>query len=112
MRAQFFIDIHVLKYTGLRALTGHLRGERPGPEVLIVNLFSTELNLKMQDLAMEIQGSYSRLMRGSEYAVQNGTWQNAFLNARGTSIASGTLEIKRNVIAEKGLGLPRSYSNR
>jgi alkylation response protein AidB-like acyl-CoA dehydrogenase len=106
--AQFYIDISVLKYTGLRSLTGQLRGERPGPEVLVVNLFGTELNLRMDELAMQLQGPYSRLMRGSKYAVENGEWQFSFLGARGTSIASGTLEIKRNVIAERGLGLPRA----
>ncbi len=106
--AQFYIDISVLKYTGLRSLTGQLRGEKPGPEVLVVNLFGTELNLRMEEFAMEIQGPYSRLMRGSEHAVENGQWQFSFLGARGTSIASGTLEIKRNVIAERGLGLPRA----
>ena len=106
--AQFYIDIAVLKYTGLRSLTGQLRGERPGPETLVVNLFGTELNLRMQDFAMQLQGPYSRLTRGSDYAIDNGNWQFSFLSSRGTSIASGTLEIKRNVIAEKGLGLPRS----
>ena len=106
--AQFHIDIQVLKYTGLRSLTGQLRGDRPGPETLVVNLFGTELNLRMQEFAMEIQGPYSRLMRGSDYAIDNGSWQFSFLSARGTAIASGTLEIKRNVIAERGLGLPRS----
>ena len=106
--AQFFIDIQVLKYTGLRSLTGQLRGERPGPETLVVNLFGTELHLRMQELAMEIEGPFSRLMRGSDHAIENGSWQNSFLSARGSSIASGTLEIKRNVIAERGLGLPRA----
>ncbi len=106
--AQFYIDIAVLKYTGLRSLTGQLRGERPGPETLVVNLFGTELNLRIQDFAMQLQGQYSRLMRGSDYAIDNGSWQFSFLSSRGTGIASGTLEIKRNVIAEKGLGLPRS----
>jgi len=106
--AQFLIDIQVLKYTGLRSLTGQLRGERPGPETLVVNLFGTELHLRMQELAMEIEGPFSRLMRGSDHAIENGSWQNSFLSARGSSIASGTLEIKRNVIAERGLGLPRA----
>jgi alkylation response protein AidB-like acyl-CoA dehydrogenase len=106
--AQFYIDITVLKYTGLRSLTGQLRGERPGPEVLVVNLFGTELGLRMEEFAMQVQGPYSRLTRGSAYAIEQGTWQTGFLSSRGTSIASGTLEIKRNVIAERGLGLPRA----
>ena len=106
--AQFLIDINVLNYTGLRSLTGQLRGEKPGPETLVVNLFNTELGLRMADYMMELEGPYGQLMRGSKYAINQGSWVYSFLSSRGTAIASGTLEIKRNVIAERGLGLPRS----
>ena len=102
--AQFLIEINVLKYTGLRSLTGQLRGEKPGPETLVVNLFNTELGLRMADYMIELEGPYGQLMRGSKYAINHGSWQYSFLSSRGTAIASGTLEIKRNVIAERGLG--------
>lgn len=106
--AQFYIDVNVLKYTGLRSLTGQLRGERPGPETLVGNLFGVELNQRLQDFAMQLQGPYSQLVRGSKYAVEQGDWQYQFLRSRGNSIETGTTEIKRNIIAERGLGLPRS----
>jgi alkylation response protein AidB-like acyl-CoA dehydrogenase len=106
--AQFYIDVNVLKYTGFRSLTGQLRGERPGPETLVGNLFGVELNQRLQDFAMQLQGPYSRLMRGSKYAIEHGDWQYRFLRSRGNTIETGTSEIKRNLIAERGLGLPRS----
>lgn len=106
--AQFFIDVNVLKYTGFRALTGQLRGQRPGPETLVGNLFGVELNQRLQDFAMHLQGPYSRLMRGSRYAIEHGDWQYRFLRSRGNTIETGTSEIKRNLIAERGLGLPRA----
>jgi alkylation response protein AidB-like acyl-CoA dehydrogenase len=106
--AQFFIDVSVLRYTGLRALTGQLRGERPGPETLVGNLFGVELNQRLQDFAMQVEGPYGRLMRGSKYAINHGEWQYTFLRSRGNSIETGTTEIKRNIIAERGLGLPRA----
>ncbi|MFC2022381.1 acyl-CoA dehydrogenase family protein [Chloroflexota bacterium] len=105
--AQFYIDASVLKYTGLRSLTGQLRGERPGPETLIGNLFGYELNQRLQDFAMHLQGPYSRLMRGAKYAIHHGGWQYGFLRSRGNTIETGTSEIKRNIIAQRGLGLPR-----
>jgi alkylation response protein AidB-like acyl-CoA dehydrogenase len=106
--AQFYIDVNVLKYTGFRALTGQLRGERPGPETLVGNLFGVEMGQRMQDFAMQLQGPYSRLIRGSMYAIEHGDWQYRFLRSRGNTIETGTSEIKRNLIAERGLGLPRS----
>ncbi len=105
--AQFYIEGNVLKYTGLRALTGQLRGERPGPETVVGNLFGVELNQRLQDFAMQLQCPYSQLVRGSKYAIAHGEWQYGFLRSRGNSIETGTTEIKRNVIAQRGLGLPR-----
>ncbi|MFC1977426.1 acyl-CoA dehydrogenase [Chloroflexota bacterium] len=105
--AQLYIEASVSKYNGLRSLTGQLRGERPGPETLVGNLFGVELNQRLQDFAMQVQGPYSQLMRGSKYAISQGKWQYSFLRSRGNSIETGTSEIKRNLIAQRGLGLPR-----
>ena len=58
---------------------------------------------------MNLQGPYSQLMKGSKHAIQQGKWQDTFLGARGASIGGGTSEIQRNIIAERVLGLPRSY---
>ena len=63
----------------------------------------------MQLLAMELLGPYSQLIRGSKYAYEHGRWQESFLTSRGMSIATGTPEIKRNIIGMRVLGLPRSY---
>jgi len=105
--AQFYIEGNVLRYTGLRALTGQLRGERPGPETVVGNLFGVELNQRLQDFAVHLEGPYGRLVRGSKYAIGHGRWQYSFLRSRGNTIETGTAEIKRNVIAQRALGLPR-----
>ena len=56
---------------------------------------------------MEIEGPYSQLARGSEYAIDDGQWQYLFLRARANSIEGGTTEILKNIIAERVLGLPK-----
>jgi alkylation response protein AidB-like acyl-CoA dehydrogenase len=105
--AQFWIDVNVLHYIGLRALTGQLRGDRPGPETLVGNLFGREFNPRIQDFAMSLQGSRSQLVRDSKYAIEHGEWQYNFLRSKGNTIETGTSEIKRNIIAQRGLGLPK-----
>jgi alkylation response protein AidB-like acyl-CoA dehydrogenase len=105
--AQFYIEVNVARYIGLRALTRQLRGMTPGPESAVGSLLIMELGQRMQNFAMTLQGPYSRLMKGSKYAVENGRWQRSFLSSRGDTIMTGTSEIKRNIIAQRTLGLPR-----
>jgi alkylation response protein AidB-like acyl-CoA dehydrogenase len=52
------------------------------------------------------------LAEGDPDAVDEGRWQDAYLYARAYTIAGGSSEIMRNVIAERGLGLPREQVGR
>lgn len=107
--AQLYIEANVSKYLDLRGLTRLLREGRPGSEGVINQLFGVELNQRLQYFAMELQGPYSQLVRGSKYAIEHGRWQYSFLRSRGNTIETGTPEIKRNIIGQRVLGLPRSY---
>jgi len=105
--AQFYIDTNVSKYMELRVLTHLLRGEPFGHEGSVTHIFEEEFGQRLQDFAMQIQGPYNQLMRGSKHTIEQGRWQNSFLRARGMTIAGGTVEINRNIVAQRGLGLPR-----
>ncbi len=107
--AQLFIETNVAKYMDLRGLTRLLREGRPGSEGVLSQLFAVELNQRLQSFAMELQGPYCQLMRGSKHAIEHGRWQHTFLRSRGNTIETGTPEIKRNIIGQRILGLPRSY---
>jgi alkylation response protein AidB-like acyl-CoA dehydrogenase len=106
--AQAYIDTELLKFNNYRALTYLLRGNQPGPEGSIAKLQWAEMNQRMQDLAVEIQGSYGQLYQGEEMTRQDGYWQYGFLRSRANSIEGGTSEIQRNIIAERVLGLPKA----
>jgi alkylation response protein AidB-like acyl-CoA dehydrogenase len=105
--AQLWIDTEVFKYTGARAITKLLKGELPGPEASTGKMMWVEGHQRLQELAMEIQGPFAQLSRGSEWAVQGGQWQHTFLRSRANSIEGGTTEIQRNIIGERVLGLPK-----
>jgi alkylation response protein AidB-like acyl-CoA dehydrogenase len=105
--AQMWIDTEVFKYTGARAITKLLKGELPGPEASTGKMMWVEGHQRLQELAMELEGPYAQLMKGSRWAVENGLWQYGFLRSRANSIEGGTTEIQKNIIGERVLGLPK-----
>jgi len=105
--AQFYIEANVVKYMDLRGLSRLLREGSPGSEGVLSQVFGVEFNQRLQDFAMQLQGSYSQLIRDSKHAIDHGRWQYSFLRSRGNTIETGTPEIKRNIIAQRVLGLPR-----
>ena len=105
--AQLWIDTEVFKYTGARAITKLLKGELPGPEASTGKMMWVEGHQRLQELAMEIQGPYSQLTRGSKWAIESGLWQYSFLRSLANSIEGGTTEIQKNIIGERVLGLPK-----
>ena len=58
---------------------------------------------------MDILGLYSQLMEGSLRVPIRGRISWEFLHAFMTTLGGGTSEVGRSVIAQRGLGLPRSF---
>lgn len=73
----------------------------------ITKVVVSELEQKMVDNAMQILDLYCQLEEGSKYAPCGGRIEWEFLHSFMTTIGAGTSEVGRNVIAQRGLGLPR-----
>ncbi len=106
--AQFYVDVQGLRYTAHRALSRMQKQHAPGPEASIIKVMWSELNQRMQEFVMEMQGPASQLVEDSPYAIENGRWQFEFLRSRANTIEMGTSEIHRNTVAERTMGLPKS----
>jgi alkylation response protein AidB-like acyl-CoA dehydrogenase len=106
--AQFYVDLETMRFTAYRTFSKILKGGNPGPEGSISKLAWSELNQRMQEFVMALEGPASQLVKGSPHAVQSGRWQYHFLRSRANTIEAGTSEIQRNIIAERVLGLPKS----
>jgi alkylation response protein AidB-like acyl-CoA dehydrogenase len=105
--AAAYIDSQTMKYTALRNFTRALRGGVPGPEGSVEKLFWSEMYQRMLETALETLGPYAQLVKHSPHAIDDGHWGHLFLYSRGRTIAAGSSEIQRNIIAERVLGLPR-----
>ena len=106
--AQAYIDLEGLRYVSYRTFSQILRGGSPGPESSISKVVWSELNQRMNELAMALEGPSSQLVRDSPYVVEDGRWQFTFLRSRANTIEAGTSEIQRNIIAQRVLGLPKT----
>ncbi|MBN8551110.1 MAG: acyl-CoA dehydrogenase family protein [Deltaproteobacteria bacterium] len=86
---------HLLNYAG---------GKAPGPEGSLDKLFWSESFQSIAKLSLKASGIDAA--RG-ELDPQSGSEAHRYLYSRGRSIAAGTSEIQRNIIAERILGLPK-----
>jgi alkylation response protein AidB-like acyl-CoA dehydrogenase len=75
----------------------------------ITKIFTSELEQRLVNTGMEILGLFGQLEEGSKWAPLRGRVEWYFLHSFMTTIGAGTSEIGRSVIAQRGLGLPRSY---
>ncbi len=96
--AQAFVQLRVLRLHNQRTMSRLAKGIEPGPESSYVKLQWTEVTQQISNLALQIVGESSPL---------SGRWQRQWLWSKAASIAGGTSEIQRTIIADRLLGLPR-----
>ena len=105
--AQAQIEAHVFRLNGLRNLTRAAHGQAPGPEASVTKLYWSEMDKRIQETAIGVQGPYGALAPDSAWAVEEGRWQYGWMWSQAETIYAGSSEIQRNIIAERVLGLPR-----
>ncbi len=104
--AAAFTGVQLMRFGGLRTLAEVAQGRPPGPEASVAKLFWSEYHKRLGELAISIVGA-DALLRPEGDGYPTTGWQNVFLSSRAGTIYSGTSEIQRNIIGERGLGLPK-----
>ncbi len=108
--ADVYLGVETFRHTCQRTLEKLLRMGMPGPEASIIKLHWTALTQALPQIGMSILGPAGLLYDTPQpgQRTQPGQWvQAGFLQAPAASIASGTSEIMRGIIAMQVLGLPR-----
>ena len=80
----------------------------PGLETSLVKQFWSELSQSIGEASMRALGPHGILERSSPHARAGGRFLQRMLFSRAATIAGGTAEIQKNIIAQRLLGLPRS----
>jgi alkylation response protein AidB-like acyl-CoA dehydrogenase len=98
--AQAYVALRVLRLHNLRTLTRLGRGEEPGPESSWVKLAWTDMTQRLSEAALLVTGRDAT-------SAESGPWARQWLWSKAASIAGGTSQVQRDIIAGRLLGLPR-----
>lgn len=105
------------RYSSFRLFSCQAAGVDPGPVQLMMKLLLTEIGHDIALLAQELIGEQG-LIEPSEAGTRSGAsarrgpnkWLDQIMGSLGNSIAGGASNIQRNIIGERGLGLPRDLA--
>ncbi len=105
--ADLLIQAEVARMMSYRVATMQQRGLTPNYEASMVKVFATESSQRMYHFGTKMMGLYGQLTPGSKWAKLAGRIEQGYLSSVAPTIYSGSNEIQRNIIATRGLGLPR-----
>jgi alkylation response protein AidB-like acyl-CoA dehydrogenase len=105
--AQLRVEYEVAELLLQRAVWMHEQDvDYRGPAAM-VKLFNSEFAQRLYEAGVDLMGLYGYLAEGSPHAPNGGAMSHNFLSAVQDTIGAGTSEVQREIIALRGLGLPR-----
>jgi hypothetical protein len=107
MLAELAIESEISYLHGYRIAWMLDRGMIPNYEAAMAKLIGSELMAKLAYAGMQIMGLYGQLREDSKWAPLQGKVERRFRDAPRPLVTRGSSEIMRNIIAQRGLGLPR-----
>jgi alkylation response protein AidB-like acyl-CoA dehydrogenase len=93
-----WIECEVAKMLSYRVVSMQVAGKIPNYEASMCKMFSSELQQRIANLSMHLYGMHGNVRNGSSMG---------YMQAVSSTIAGGTTEIQKGIIATRGLGLPR-----
>jgi alkylation response protein AidB-like acyl-CoA dehydrogenase len=106
--AERLVEAELARLFSLRIISLQKRGLVPNFEASVNKLFRSETEQRIARTGMNLIGMYGNLHRDPKWAPLRGQIARMYLLTVASTIAAGTSEIQRNVIATRGIGLPRA----
>ncbi|HEX6032642.1 MAG TPA: acyl-CoA dehydrogenase family protein [Tepidiformaceae bacterium] len=105
--AEHVVENNVARFLGYRIGYMQSRGLVPNYEASVIKIFQSELGQRIYNFGVNMLGLAGQMTPEDGRAPLGGDLPESYLQAVPSSIYSGTNEIQRNIIATRGLGLPR-----
>ncbi|PRB83975.1 acyl-CoA dehydrogenase family protein [Pseudomonas sp. MYb185] len=107
--AEAHTGLRLMRYNAMRMLSGSERGQ-PDSSALVYKLHWSSWHRNLGALAMDVLGPEADIIDAAPYELTR--LQSLFLFTRSDTIYGGTNQIQRNIIAERGLGMPKEAKGR
>jgi alkylation response protein AidB-like acyl-CoA dehydrogenase len=104
--AEAYAYVQSLRALGYKGFASYAQGSS-APEHSYLKMATSELGKSLFELGIELLGPYGTVT-DVERGEQAGRWVRGFFLSFANTIAGGSAEIQRNIIAERILGLPRA----
>jgi len=97
-----------MQYNDMRLLSARINPDQDARLAgMIVKLIGTELRHEIEGLAIDVMGEIGIAYEDNPYLRGNGSWQFQYMFYLGLIIGGGTSQIQKNIISERGLGMPK-----
>ena len=106
--AERYLQFEIGRWLCYRVAQMQSEGKVPNSEASVSKIFGTELQRQMGITGVRVLGMPGLIEPGSEYAPLQGRIERWAMAAPSYTIAGGTSEVNRNIVATRGLGLPRA----
>ncbi len=105
--ADRYIECEVARLMAYNVAYMQGEGLVPNKEASMSKVFGSETLQRITAAGLDILGLYGLLGRADKWAPLKGRIQENWMISFSHKIAAGTSEVQRNIIASRGLGLPR-----
>jgi alkylation response protein AidB-like acyl-CoA dehydrogenase len=105
--SELAIEFTAGRILAYRVASMQARGQIPNTEASMSKMYGSELQQRLAGSGMQIMGLAGQLEPGSRWAPLAGRLEQFYLYASALTVAAGTTEIQKGIIAGRGLGLPR-----
>jgi len=99
--------VNAMRYNDLRLLSARVNGQSAPLAGMLVKLQGTELRHELEKLAIDVMGEFGLAYKDNPHLRGDGLWQWHYMHFLGLIIGGGTSQIQKNIISERGLGMPR-----
>ena len=107
--AKLAADLEVARKLQRKVISEALKGRVPTVEAAMYKLWQSQLGQRIANAALDLIGPDAQLKPGQEEAPVNGRYERSYRYTVVDTIGGGTSEVQKNIIARRGLGLPKNF---